>query len=158
VQASHSRAEPTDAQFGCRSPGVGAAGQGSQGCRGPLTGTRERSCASSANKCLLPIRADVSSARKRTAKKRAICLALEQAKIICPCFDDRVFQQFIDDALPFKANGQLVSAIRSSFGTVDESAQKVLLKPFEDDFDLATAEANPSSWFQPDSELRDRRL
>ena len=37
----------------------------------------------------------------------------------------------------------------------DETAEKVLLKPLEADFDRATAEADPGNWYQTDSDLRD---
>lgn len=92
---------------------------------------------------------------KGEEKQRAIVAAFEKAKALCPCRDDRAFQQFINDALPFKATGQLVTALRSTFGESDEMAEKVLLKPLEPDFNRATAEADPGNWYQTDSNLRD---
>lgn len=93
--------------------------------------------------------------RKGEEKQRAILAALEKAKALCPCLDDRAFHQAINDALPFKATGQLVTAMRATFGTTDETAEKVLLKPLEPDFDRATAEADPGAWYATDSDLRD---
>jgi type I restriction enzyme M protein len=92
---------------------------------------------------------------KGKEKQRAIIAALEKAKALCPCREDRAFQQFINDALPFKATGQLVAALRSAFGETDEKAEKVLLKPLELDFDPAAAEAEPGDWYQTDAGLRD---
>jgi type I restriction enzyme M protein len=92
---------------------------------------------------------------KGEEKQQAIIASLEKAKPICPCKDDRVFQHFINEALPFKATGQLVSALRSAFGQVDEKAEKVLLKPLESDFDRARADADPGNWYQKDGGLRD---
>ena len=91
---------------------------------------------------------------KGEGKQQAIITALGQAKTLCPCPDDRVFQQFINDALPFKATTQLVTALRSAFGETNVSG-KVQLKPLEPDFDQATAEADPGKWYQTDSGLRD---
>lgn len=93
---------------------------------------------------------------KGEEKQRAIVTNLEQAKALCPCRDDRALQQFINDALAFKATGQLVTALRSTFGETDEKAEKVLLKPLEPDFDQATAEADPGNWYQTDGSLRDQ--
>jgi hypothetical protein len=84
-------------------------------------------------------------------KQRTIIAALKKAKTLCPCYDDRMFQLFIKDALSFKATGQLVTALRSAFGESDEIAEKVLLKPLESDFERATAEADPGSWYQTDN-------
>jgi type I restriction enzyme M protein len=92
---------------------------------------------------------------KGEEKQRAIIAALEKAKALCPCRDDRVFQQFVNDALPFKATGQLVTALRAAFGETDEKAEKVLLKPLGLDFDTAAAEAEPGDWYQTDAGLRD---
>ena len=92
---------------------------------------------------------------KGQEKQLTIVAALEKAKSLCPCRDDLAFQQFINDALPFKAAGQLVTAIRSAFGETDEMAEKVLLKPLEPDFDRATAETDPGAWYQTDGSLRD---
>jgi|CXWL01.1.fsa_nt_gi type I restriction enzyme M protein len=92
---------------------------------------------------------------KGVEKQRAILAALEKAKSLCPCRDDRPFQQLINDALPFKSSNQLITAVRSSFGETDETAEKVLLKPLEPDFDHATAEADPGIWYTTDSGLRD---
>jgi type I restriction enzyme M protein len=97
-------------------------------------------------------KADIAKGKE---KQRAILAALERAKALSPYNDDRAFQNLIDDALPFKATGQLVTALRSSFGEVDEMAEKVLLKPLEPDFDHATAEADPGNWYQIDGSLRD---
>lgn len=96
--------------------------------------------------------ADIAKGKEKQA---AIIKALEKSKGLCPCLDDRVFQQAINDGLPFKANAQLIAAIRAAFGATDETAKKVLLKPLEPDFDSATAEANPGDWYQTDSDLRD---
>ncbi|MGP1679229.1 MAG: type I restriction-modification system subunit M [Burkholderiales bacterium] len=92
---------------------------------------------------------------KGEEKQRAILAALEKAQTLCPCLDDRVFQQFINDALPFKLTGQLVAALRAAFSATDETAEKVLLKPLEPDFDRATAHEDPGNWYQTDSDLRD---
>jgi type I restriction enzyme M protein len=92
---------------------------------------------------------------KGEEKQRALIAALKRVTTLCPCRNDRAFQQFINDALPFKATGQLITALRSAFGESDEVAEKVLLKPLEPDFDHGTAEAEPSSWYQTDGGLRD---
>jgi type I restriction enzyme M protein len=97
-------------------------------------------------------RADI---KKGKEKQRAILAALENGKALCPCRDDRAFQKFINHALPFKVAGQLITALRSAFGATDETAEKVLLKPLEPDFDRATAEADPGNWYATDSDLRD---
>jgi type I restriction enzyme M protein len=88
-------------------------------------------------------------------KQRVIVATLEKAKALCPCRNDRAFQQFVNDELPFKATGQLITALRSAFGENDEMAEKVLLKPLEPDLDLSTAEADPGNWYQTDGSLRD---
>jgi type I restriction enzyme M protein len=93
--------------------------------------------------------------KKGEERQRAILAALEKAKALCPCRDDRTFQQAINDVLPFKATGQLVTAVRAAFGTTDETAEKVLLKPLEPDYDRTTAEADPGAWYATDSDLRD---
>ena len=92
---------------------------------------------------------------KGEEKQLAIVATLEKAKALCPCRDDLALQQFINDALPFKATGQLVTAIRSALGQTDEMAEKVLLKPLEPDFDRATVQADPGTWYQTDGSLRD---
>ncbi|MGB4228726.1 MAG: hypothetical protein WBJ68_19200 [Candidatus Dechloromonas phosphoritropha] len=92
---------------------------------------------------------------KGEEKQCALLAALEQAKVLCPCRDDRVFQQAINDELSFKATAQLIAALRNAFGSTDEIAEKVLLKPLEPDFDPATAEADPGNWYATDSDLRD---
>jgi len=95
---------------------------------------------------------DIAKGKK---KQDEILAALEKAKALCPCLDDRVFVQAISCALPFKATAQLVTALRTAFGTTDETAEKVLLKPLEPDFDRALAETDPGTWYQTDSDLRD---
>lgn len=95
---------------------------------------------------------DIAKGKK---KQDEILAALEQAKALCPCLDDRMFLQAISGALSFKATAQLVTALRSAFGTTDEAAEKVLQKPLEPDFDCAMAEADPGTWYQTDSDLRD---
>jgi type I restriction enzyme M protein len=96
--------------------------------------------------------ADIAKGREKQA---ALLAALDQAKSLCPCRDDRAFQQFINDVLPFKVTAQLIAALRSAFGEADESAEKVLLKPLEPELDHAKADADPGAWYQPDSNLRD---
>lgn len=96
--------------------------------------------------------ADIAGGREKQA---ALIKALTGATSLCPCNDDRVFQQFIAEALAFKATAQLITALRAAFGTTDEAAEKVLLKPLESDFDRATVEADPGTWYQTDSDLRD---
>lgn len=93
--------------------------------------------------------------KKGEEKQRALLAGLAKAKALCPCLDDRKFQQGINSALPFKSTSQLITALRSSFGVTDETAEKVLLKPLEPDFDQATAEADPGTWYETDSDLRD---
>ncbi len=93
--------------------------------------------------------------KKGKEKQRAILAALEKARAICPCRDDRTFQQFINNVLPFKPTGQLITSLRSAFGVTDETAEKVLLKPLDLDFDQDTAEADPGNWYVTDSDLRD---
>ncbi len=93
---------------------------------------------------------------KGKEKQKALIAALTAAKAFCPCADDRVFQQAINDALPFKAPAALIAALRAAFGCADETAEKVLLKPLEPDFDRAIAEAEPGTWYQTDSDLRDQ--
>jgi type I restriction enzyme M protein len=97
-------------------------------------------------------RADIARGEE---KQRIIVAALQKAKAICPCRNDCAFQQFINDVLPFKATGQLITALRSAFGEVDEKAEEVLLKPLEPSFDRAVAEVDPGTWYQTDSNLRD---
>jgi len=92
---------------------------------------------------------------KGKKKQDEILAALEMAKPLCPCLDDRVIFQSISGALSFKVTAQLVTALRSAFGATDEAAEKVLLKPLESDFDRAIAEADPGDWYQTDSDLRD---
>jgi type I restriction enzyme M protein len=92
---------------------------------------------------------------KGEEKQRALLAALEQAGVLCPCRDDRVFINAINDALPFKATAQAIAALRAAFGITDEIAEKVLLKPLEPDFDAAVAEADPGNWYVTDSDLRD---
>ncbi len=92
---------------------------------------------------------------KGKEKQAALVNALTGAMALCPCRDDRVFLQAINHALPFKATAQLVTALRAAFGTTDETAEKVLLKPLETYFNRATAEAHPGEWYQTDSDLRD---
>jgi len=96
--------------------------------------------------------ADIAKGKE---KQMALITALTAAKAFCPCGDDRVFQQTINAALPFKATAQLVTALRAAFGSTDETAEKVLFKPLEPDFDHATAEAAPGNWYATDSDLRD---
>ena len=96
--------------------------------------------------------ADIAKGKE---KQKALIAALTAAKAFCPCADDRVFQQAINDALPFKAPAALIAALRAAFGCADETAEKVLLKPLEPDFDRAIAEAEPGTWYQTDSDLRD---
>lgn len=92
---------------------------------------------------------------KGEEKQRALLAALEQTKGLCPCRDDRVFINAVNNALPFKATAQAIAALRAAFGTTDEKAGKVLLKPLEPDFDPAAAEADPGNWYVTDSDLRD---
>jgi type I restriction enzyme M protein len=92
---------------------------------------------------------------KGEEKQRAILFALEEAKTLCPCRDDRLFQQFLNNALPFKLTGQLIAALRSAFGQTDERAEKVVLKPLDVDFDRALADVDPGKWYQADGSLRD---
>jgi type I restriction enzyme M protein len=92
---------------------------------------------------------------KGEEKQRALLTALDKAKSLCPCRDDRVFTNAINDALPFKATAQAIAALRAAFGSTDERAKEVLLKPLEPDFDLDAAEADPGAWYVTDSDLRD---
>ncbi len=101
----------------------------------------------------LKAEADIAKGKEKQA---ALLAALEQAKTLLPCRDDRVFMQFVNNALPFKATGQLIAALRSVFGEAGEDGEKVLLKPLEAEFDRDKAEADPGAWYQPDSNLRDQ--
>jgi type I restriction enzyme M protein len=92
---------------------------------------------------------------KGQEKQAAILGAIEKVKALCPCLGDRVFQMAINDALPFNATGQLITALRSPFGETDETAEKVLIKPLEPDFEPETAEADPGNWYETDGRLRD---
>jgi type I restriction enzyme M protein len=92
---------------------------------------------------------------KGEEKQQAIVAALEKVKALCPCRDDREFQRFINDALPFKATGQFIITLRSSFSETDEAAEKVLLKPLEPNLDRARAEADPGNWYATNGSLRD---
>lgn len=96
-------------------------------------------------------KADIERGKQKQA---AILKAHEAARDMCPCSDDRIFLNLVNDALPFKATTQLIKALRAAFGERDEDSEKVLLKPF-DDYDPVSAEANPGVWFETDSELRD---
>lgn len=97
-------------------------------------------------------KADIAKGQEKQA---TILGALEKVKVLCPCLDDRAFQTAINDELPFKAPGQLVTALRSSFGETDETAEMVLIKPLEPDFDPETAESDPGNWYETDGNLRD---
>jgi type I restriction enzyme M protein len=97
-------------------------------------------------------KADIESGQKKQA---AILKALKVARASCPCSDDGIFLNVVNNVLPFKATAQLVKALRAAIGERDEEAEKVLLGPF-DDFDRAAAEADPGAWFETDSELRDQ--
>jgi type I restriction enzyme M protein len=88
-------------------------------------------------------------------KQAAILAALEEAKAMCPCFDDQLFQQSINERLPFKAAAQLITTLRIAFGETDETAKKVLSKPLSSDFDLKTADGEPGTWYETDAGLRD---
>ncbi len=96
--------------------------------------------------------ADIAKGKEKQA---AILTALDQAKALCPCLDDREFLHAVAKALPFKMPGQLIAAVRSAFGETDETAAKVLLKPLEPGFNAVKADANPGDWYQTDSNLRD---
>lgn len=96
--------------------------------------------------------ADIEKGKKKQA---ALLTGLKKVSSLCPCADDRTFLNALNDALPFKLTGQLIKAVRTSFGERDEEAAKVLQKPF-DDVDLAEAEANPGAFYETDSELRDQ--
>jgi type I restriction enzyme M protein len=74
---------------------------------------------------------------------------------MCPCSDDRAFQQALNARLPFNAPTQLIAALRTAFGEMDETADKVLPKPLASDFDPKIADADPGNWYEIDSELRD---
>jgi type I restriction enzyme M protein len=93
--------------------------------------------------------------RKGEEKQRAIITALKRAKKLCPCRDDRTFLKAIRDALTFKVTDALIKAVRSNFGETDETAEKVLLKPLDEDYDHANAEADPGEWYVTDGDLRD---
>lgn len=93
--------------------------------------------------------------RKGQEKQRALLAALAKVKQLCPCLNDRAFIQAVNDALTFKVTGLLITALRAAFGATDESADKVLLKPLDEDYDHDTAEANPGDWYITDSDLRD---
>lgn len=88
-------------------------------------------------------------------KQAVILAALEQAKAICPCLDDRKFHQTINGVLPFTASAPLITALRSAFGEPDETAEKVLSKPLVVEFDSKIADADPGNWYVTDSSLRD---
>lgn len=93
--------------------------------------------------------------KKGREKQRALLAALKKVAPLCPCLDDRAFMQAMDDALPFKATDALIKTLRAFFGTTDETAEKVLLKPLDEDHDHAASETNPSEWYATDSDLRD---
>lgn len=95
---------------------------------------------------------DIARGQKKQA---ALLSALAEVAAICPCADDRQFQQAVSGALPFKSTSQLIKVLRASLGARDETAEKVLLKPLEPEFDRDTAEAERGAWYEPDSELRD---
>ncbi len=93
--------------------------------------------------------------KKGEEKQRALLAALKMAETLCPCRDDRTFMQAIHAALPFKATDAVIKVLRTSFGTTDETAEKVLLKPLDEDYERDTAEADPGAWYATDSDLRD---
>jgi type I restriction enzyme M protein len=93
--------------------------------------------------------------RKGEEKQKALLVALTKAKQLSPCGDDRAFMQAIHAALPFKITDALIKALRTSFGTTDETADKVLLKPLDKDYEHDTAGADPGAWYATDSDLRD---
>jgi type I restriction enzyme M protein len=93
--------------------------------------------------------------RKGEEKQRAILAALDKARALCPCCDDRAFMSAISSSLPFKTTDGLIKSLRASFGETDEVANKVLLKPLDPDYNLSAAEANPGEWYATDSDLRD---
>jgi type I restriction enzyme M protein len=93
--------------------------------------------------------------RRGEEKQRAILAALDTATSSCPCRDDRQIMQTVNEALPFKATNQLITALRAAFGTADETAEKVLLKPLADGCEGVIDEADPGAWYATDSELRD---
>jgi type I restriction enzyme M protein len=93
--------------------------------------------------------------KKGKEKQRALLAALENAKTLSPCLNDRTFMQTINAALPFKATDALVKALRSSFSETDETADKVLLKPLAEDYEHENAEAAPGEWYATDSDLRE---
>lgn len=97
-------------------------------------------------------KADIERGRKKQAE---ILAALESLRTLCPSGDDWQIQLALNDALSFKSGTALIKAIRASFGTRDEVAEKVLRNPLAPEFDRDTAEANPGQWYEPDSELRD---
>ena len=96
--------------------------------------------------------ADITKGKE---KQTAILAALEEAKAICPCLDDRAFQRTVNDCLPFKASAQLITTLRTIFGETDETAGKVLSRPFASDFDPKIADEDPCNWYEIDGGLRD---
>lgn len=92
---------------------------------------------------------------KGKEKQAAILSALLTAKAACPYLDDRMFQQTVQKALPFKAPTQLITALRAAFGETNEGAQKVLIKPLAPDFDPVVADTDPGDWYEHDGDLRD---
>lgn len=97
-------------------------------------------------------KADIERGTKKQADIRT---AITTAKALCPCDDDSIFLNAVNDALPFKAPATLIKALRFAFAERDENAESVLRKPFEE-LDSADADFNPSVWFETDSELRDQ--
>jgi type I restriction enzyme M protein len=99
--------------------------------------------------------AGLAEIAKGKEKQAAILAALDMTKANCPCLDDRMFQQKIAGALPFKPSAQLVTALRAAFGETDETAQKVLIKPLVSDYDPLIADEDPGDWHEIDGSLRD---
>lgn len=99
-----------------------------------------------------PGKAEIEKGRQKQA---AILAALEQVESSCPSRDDRAFMRAFAKALPFKPPAVLIKALRAAFGERDEDAEKILLKPLEEDFSRAVADADPGAWYETDSELRD---
>jgi len=97
-------------------------------------------------------KAEVDAGKQKQAH---LVAALADVAKMCPCRDDRAFLNALNDALPFKLTGQLIKAVRSAFGERDEEAAKVLQRPFEN-VAAKEADADPSTFYETDSELRDQ--
>jgi len=93
--------------------------------------------------------------RKGEEKQKALLAALAKVSPLCACRNDRAFMQAMNEALPFKLTDALVKALRASFAETDETADKALLKPLDEDYTHETAEADPGAWYATDSDLRD---